>query len=97
MTAKSHAAKTISREVPHGTAEHVIGKPHGEPDAPHGAGRRGDMAEENKPVEGEGTEPHGEENEPDYKALYEAEKGLITSQIDTAPKQRHGAHRRPHV
>lgn len=32
------------------------------------------MAEENKPVEGEGTEPHGEENEPDYKALYEAEK-----------------------
>lgn len=32
------------------------------------------MAEENKPVEGEGTEPHGEESEPDYKALYEAEK-----------------------
>lgn len=48
--------------MPHGTAEHVIGKPHGEPGAPHGAGSRGDMAEENKPVEGEGAEPHGEEN-----------------------------------
>lgn len=60
--------------MPHGTEGHVIGKPHGEPGAPHGAGRRGDMAEENKPVEGDGTEPHGEENEPDYKALFEAEK-----------------------
>ena len=33
------------------------------------------MADEVKPPEGAGdNEPHGEENEPDYKALYEAEK-----------------------
>ena len=33
------------------------------------------MADEEKPAEGEGgNEPHGEGQEPDYKALYEAEK-----------------------
>lgn len=32
------------------------------------------MADEGKPTEGGGTEPHGEGQEPDYKALYEAEK-----------------------
>ena len=59
--------------MPHGTERHVFGKPHGEPGAPHGAGRSSDMAAEDvKPTEGAGTEPQGEE--PDYKALYEAEK-----------------------
>lgn len=32
------------------------------------------MAEETKPQEGNETEPHGEGQEPDYKALWEAEK-----------------------
>ena len=59
--------------VPHGTDRRVSGKPHGEPGAPHGAGRRGDMADEDKPTEGAGgNEPHGEE--PDYEAHYKAEK-----------------------
>ena len=75
VTAKSHTHKTLSREAPHGADLHVFGRPHGVPGAPHGAGRRSDMAEENAtPTEGAGTEPHGEEQEPDYKALYEAEK-----------------------
>ena len=48
--------------------------PHGVPVGPHGPGRRRDTEGEEKDEQGaSGAEPNGEQ-EPDYKALYEAEK-----------------------
>ncbi len=71
--AKSHAHAKILAKVPHGTKHH---HPHAarQADEPHGSGRRSDMAEETKLTEGAGAEPHGEEDDIDYKALYEQEK-----------------------